>query len=111
VLIPLQSRLAQLAGLNGAPTESALGIRPEDVHVVLDLASSGDDDLLLPATVSLVEPVGSDLFVSAATGNLAWTARAEPRLPVAPGQRIGLALDLRRAHLFGADGRNLSLAH
>ena len=111
VVIPLQPRLAQLASLNGATAESALGIRPEDVRVVLDPASSENDDVLLPATVSLVEPVGSDLFVSAATGNLAWTARAEPRLPVAPGQQIGLALDLRRAHLFGADGRNLSLAH
>jgi multiple sugar transport system ATP-binding protein len=111
VVIPLQPRLAQLARLNGAAAESALGIRPEDVRVVLDPVSSSDDDVLLPATVSLVEPVGSDLFVSATTGDLAWTARAEARLPVTPGQRIELALDLRRAHLFGADGRNLSLAH
>ena len=81
------------------------------MHVVLDPAATSTDDVLLPATVSLVEPVGSDLFVSATTGDLAWTARAEPRLPVSPGQRVGLTLDLRRAHLFGADGRNLSLAH
>jgi multiple sugar transport system ATP-binding protein len=115
VVIPLQPRLAQLANLNGATAESALGIRPEDVRVVLDPASSDDDlheqDVLLPATVALVEPVGSDLFVSATTGDLAWTARAEARLPIQPGQRIRLALDLQRAHLFGADGRNLSIAH
>ena len=115
VVIPLQPRLAQLANLNGATAESALGIRPEDVRVVLDPASSDGDrreaDVLLAATVSLVEPVGSDLFVSATTGELAWTARAEARLPILAGQRIGLALDLHRAHLFGADGRNLSLAH
>ena len=115
VVISLQPRLAQLANLNGAMAESALGIRPEDVRVVLDAPSSADDlveeNVLLPATVSLVEPVGSDLFVSATTGDLAWTARAEARLPILAGQRIGLALDLQRAHLFGADGRNLSLAH
>ena len=111
VAIPLQPRLAQLANFNGATSESALGIRPEDVRVVLNPAASSEDDVLLPATVSLVEPVGSDLFVSATTGDIAWTARAEPRLPVTPGQRIELALDLRRAHLFGADGRSLSLAH
>jgi len=115
VVIPLQRRLAQLANLNGADTESALGIRPEDVRVVLDPAPSSDDLLeevvLLPATVSLIEPVGSDLFVSATTGDLAWTARAEARLPIKSGQRIGLALDLHRAHLFGADGRNLLLDH
>jgi multiple sugar transport system ATP-binding protein len=113
VVIPLQPRLVQLASLNGTTAESALGIRPEDVRVVLDPASSValEEDVLLPATVSLVEPVGSDLFVSATTGDLVWTARAEARLPIQPGQRIGLALDLHRAHLFGADGRNLSLAH
>src|SRR5829696_8049536 len=111
VLIPLQPRLVQLASRNGATAESALGIRPEDVRVVLDSSATSNEEVLLPATVSLVEPVGSDLFVSAMTGDLAWTARAEPRLPVTPGQRIGLTLDLRRAHLFGADGRNLSLAH
>jgi multiple sugar transport system ATP-binding protein len=114
VIIPLQPRLAQLAHLNGASRESALGIRPEDVRVVLDPASSDGElelteDVLLPATVSLVEPVGSDLFVSATTGDLAWTARAEARLPISAGQRIRLALDLQRAHLFGADGQNLSL--
>ena len=95
------------------PRRRALGIRPEDVRVVLDPASSGDhrveEDVVLPATVSLVEPVGSDLFVSAATGDLTWTARAEARLPIVAGQRIGLTLDLQRAHIFGADGRNLSL--
>ena len=56
----------------------------------------------------MVEPIGSDLFVSATTGDLAWTARAEARLPVTPGQPIALGLNLERAHLFGSDGRNLA---
>ena len=43
-------------------------------------------------------------------GDLTWTARAEPRLPVTPGQQITLGLDLERAHLFGSDGRNLAVA-
>src|SRR6187455_2368864 len=65
VAIPLQPRLAQVASRNGASTESALGVRPEDVRVVLDPTATSDEEVLLPATVSLVEPVGSDLFVSA----------------------------------------------
>ncbi len=110
VSIPLSARLAHLARGTGssAGAEAALGIRPEDLHVHLDPATQ-TDGVVLPATVSLVEPVGSDLFVSATTGELAWTARAEARLPVAPGQQVALALDLRRAHLFGSDGRNLAL--
>ena len=111
VTIPLSPRLAQLARSNGVVPETALGIRPEDIRVELDPMTRQGEDAHLPAVVSLVEPVGSDLYVSATTGDLAWTARAEARLPVVPGQTVGLALDLRRAHLFGADGRNLSLVH
>jgi multiple sugar transport system ATP-binding protein len=111
VTIPLSPRLIQLARSNGVAPETALGIRPEDIRVELDPMVRHKKDAHLPAVVSLVEPVGSDLYVSAMTGDIAWTARAEARLPVVPGQTVGLALDLRRAHLFGADGRNLSLVH
>jgi ABC-type sugar transport system ATPase subunit len=108
--IPLPPRLAELARARAAATEAALGVRPENIHVLLDAPSEDGATDALPATVSLVEPVGSDLFVTATTGDLSWTARAEPRLPVAPGQQIGLRLDLQRAHLFGESGRNLALA-
>jgi multiple sugar transport system ATP-binding protein len=109
IAVPLPARLAQMARHNGASEESALGIRPEDVGVALHPSALERDGVVLPATVSLVEPVGSDLYVSATTGDLAWTARTEARLPVVPGQEIGLELGLGRAHLFGADGRNLAL--
>ncbi|MCC7022690.1 MAG: ABC transporter ATP-binding protein [Thermomicrobiales bacterium] len=106
--ILLPPRLAELA--RAATTEAALGVRPENIHVLLDPAATDGASNALPATVSLVEPVGSDLYVTATTGDLSWTARAEPRLPVTPGQTIGLRLDLQRAHLFGESGRNLALA-
>ena len=109
VSIPLSPRLSRLASARGVHGEAAFGIRPEDIRVVLDPGAEVGGNGVLPATVSLVEPVGSDLFVSANSGELTWTARAEARLPVRPGQTIGLALDLQRAHLFGGDGRNLSL--
>jgi multiple sugar transport system ATP-binding protein len=110
VAIPLPPRLAQLARLNGVSEEAALGVRPEDLRVALAAAEPAAGDVMLPATVSLVEPVGSDLFLTASTGDLGWTARAEARLPVVPGQKVYLGLDLHRAHLFGADGRNLAAA-
>lgn len=106
--IPLSPRLANLAKAHGTTSEAAFGIRPEDVRVRLNGGGGASENGTLQATVSLVEPVGSDLFVSATTGELSWTARAEARLPVVPGQTIGLTLDLHRAHLFGADGQNLA---
>jgi multiple sugar transport system ATP-binding protein len=106
--LPLPARLGQQVRRDGVGEEAALGIRPEDIRVSLDADATTSSGAVLPATVALVEPVGSDLFITATAGDLSWTARAEARLPVAPGQRIGLDLDLARAHLFGSDGRNLS---
>ncbi|MGH2615292.1 MAG: ABC transporter ATP-binding protein, partial [Thermomicrobiales bacterium] len=108
VALPLPPHLAQLAERNGVNEDAALGIRPEDLRVALDDKESNAHELMLPATVSLVEPVGSDLFLTAATGDLNWTARTEARLPVHSGQNVHLTLDMRRALLFGADGRNLA---
>lgn len=108
VTIPLPPRLASLANRQNAAGEVAFGIRPEDIHVLT--GEHGSVGTILPAQVALMEPVGSDLFVNATTDDLTWTARAEARLPIMPGQTIGLQLDLERAHLFGADGQNLALS-
>jgi len=101
--IPLSPRLAAAAGRHPG-SEAAFGIRPEDVRIGLD-GEAG-----FPATVSLVEPVGSDLYVNATTGASSWIARAPARLPVRPGQRVTLSFDLEHAHLFGEDGANLDAA-
>jgi ABC-type sugar transport system ATPase subunit len=110
VAIALPDRLTHQSRANGASDKAAFGIRPEDIRVDLNADATSNAAAVLPATIALVEPVGSDLFITANTGDLSWTARAEARLPVASGQRIGLHLNLDRAHLFGSDGRNLSSA-
>ena len=106
--IPLPPEKA--ANLDAAADgEVALGIRPEDIAVQLDHENGASGRATIPATVSLVEPVGSDLYVNAASDELTtWMARTDPRLPVTRGQPVRLAINLANAHLFGADGRNLS---
>jgi multiple sugar transport system ATP-binding protein len=108
--IPLPERLARLARERAGGGEVALGVRPEDVAVLLDGAGVPAGRVGMAATAALVEPVGSDLFVNANAGGVGWIARAAPRLPVTPGQPVTLALDLGQAHLFGPDGRNLAPA-
>jgi len=110
VAIPLSDRLASLAGGNGAHDEIALGVRPEDIGVRIGESEKHPADehtVHIPATVSLVEPVGSDLYVRAVSGSIDWMARTEARLPVEPGQQVTLELNLRHAYLFGSDGRTL----
>jgi multiple sugar transport system ATP-binding protein len=106
VRIRLPGRLAAQARGATSAAEVALGVRPEDVAIAANGAAT--DGVTLAATVALVEPVGSDLYVNAATGETNWMARTDPRLPVERGQRVNLVLDLAHAKLFGADGRNLS---
>ncbi|MFT4038022.1 MAG: sn-glycerol-3-phosphate ABC transporter ATP-binding protein UgpC [Thermomicrobiales bacterium] len=106
--LPVSSLLA--AGVaHDAGAEVALGIRPENIRVLHTAEEARPGAAILPATVSLVEPVGSDLFVSAETAGLLFTARAAPHLAVARGQTILLEFDMARAHLFDADGRNVAL--
>lgn len=109
--IPLKGKLAAVASSRSDGGEVALGVRPEDIGVLLgdqNGRSMGGAIVELPATVSLVEPVGSDLYVRALTANLDWMARTEARLPVEPGQPVTLTIDMHNAHLFGEDGRNLA---
>jgi multiple sugar transport system ATP-binding protein len=107
VSIPLSGKLANRAvGATGG--EVALGVRPEDIAVQVNGLEPAAGSVRLPATVALVEPVGSDLYVNATTGETSWMARTDPRLGVAPGQQVGLVLNLAHAKLFGADGRNLA---
>ncbi len=99
--VPLPPRLAEAARGAG---DAAFGIRPE--NIALHLADPGGG--AFPAKVSLVEPVGSDLYVNASTGSSSWTARAAARTPVTPGQQVWLVFDLEHAHLFGGDGAALT---
>ena len=111
ISIPLVGRLAEVARQTVRDTEVALGVRPEDISVRLSPNGSlTADTIALPATISLVEPVGSDVYVNAATGELSWMARGAARLPVESGQTIDLELNLRHAHLFDAEGRNLEMS-
>jgi multiple sugar transport system ATP-binding protein len=100
--IPLPARLAA----NIKSGEMAFGIRPEDISV--EPAASGET-AAIDAVVSLVEPVGSDLYVNATAGATNWMARTDPRAPIVSGQPITLSLNLANAKLFGPDGQNLNL--
>ena len=91
--------------LAGAPALAAgqaatFGVRPEH----LKLAAAG-----LPATVSVVEPTGSETHVVAHHGDdeIVWVLRE--RVSLRPGQDIFLAVDPTHAHLFDAgSGRRVN---
>lgn len=107
--LPLWGALpAALAGHVGRPV--LLGLRAEDVAE----AGPGSDPraVTLPATVAVVEVTGPDARVAVqidaaldpgtgapARDTLFW-ARFDARTPVRPGDRVAVAVDAARAHVF-----------
>ncbi|RJT41285.1 sn-glycerol-3-phosphate ABC transporter ATP-binding protein UgpC [Mesorhizobium waimense] len=67
------------------------GIRPEHI----DIAPDG-----LPATVSVLEPTGSETQIFARFGEDAIDAIVKDRLTVRPGEEVRLKIDPRRVHIF-----------
>jgi multiple sugar transport system ATP-binding protein len=83
-----------------------IGVRPEDLRLVLD----GEG---IPATVELVEELGSDAFVHATVrdgdGAQLLEARVDPKNPPAKGTEVWLAPDPDKVHWFdSATGLRIS---
>ncbi len=95
----------QMPRAAGADRDVSLGVRPEDLRLVAE----GDG---IPATVELVEELGSDAFVHASVrgsgGAQLLVARVDPRQPPAKGQEVSLAPTTDNLHWFDANGARLS---
>ncbi len=74
-----------------------LGFRPE---AVTDKVVEGSP--VFDMKVDVVERLGSDQFLYGQVGADQLTARVDPRLNVAPGDRVRLGLDTRSLHFFDA---------
>ncbi len=85
------------SGLAGRDT--VLGVRSEHVMVV-----DADAPGAIPATVSLIEPLGdATLLFFDHGGPRRLVAKVDPDLPVAAGDAIHVALDTGNIHLFDAE--------
>ncbi len=75
----------------------AIGIRAEDLEVVSD---TDNDTNILRCEVMLLEPIGSDTFMEAVCGNIAFTVRVGPDKRFKLGERVNLKLPYAKLHLF-----------
>jgi multiple sugar transport system ATP-binding protein len=72
-----------------------LGFRPDALTECIN-----DQHPSLDARVEVAEILGADQFVHASVGADAVIARVDPRMRVAPGDRLRLGIDLQRLHFF-----------
>ena len=77
-----------------------LGIRPEHIH---EPVAAGKELAELSATVDVVEPMGSEVFLSLSAAETAFMARFDPVHIPSVGQQVQLAVDVDRAHFFDKD--------
>ncbi len=86
-----------------------LGIRPEH----LDRLSTGESEAYgeLPATVEVVEDMGSEQYVYANVGGKSFVARLDASIPVRMGDQVRLAYPKKEVQIFDADSeRNVLLS-
>jgi multiple sugar transport system ATP-binding protein len=89
---------AALGLRDGAWPSVVLGVRAEDVVVHPNGTASGI--ATFPATVGLMEPIGSDTFVELDLGAETIVARVSPDLPLTLGQSVAAELRPSGIHLF-----------
>jgi multiple sugar transport system ATP-binding protein len=78
-----------------------VGVRPEHLKVV----SPGDTAASFNGTISIVEQLGNStiLYVDTAAGQL--IVEGDGALEAKSGETVGLSMDTKHTHLFGADNR------
>jgi multiple sugar transport system ATP-binding protein len=96
----VQVRLpSELAGrVNGSASACKFGVRPENLRLVPE----GPDDIVMPAEVSLLEPLGAETLVTLKIGATEMVARCSAGFRERPGSRLNVHLNPRHVHLFDA---------
>ena len=91
-------------GVLGGEPGTVVGVRPEDLH--LDPSSTGDVPAgRIEAEVGVVESLGSETVLLVRCRDATRLAvRTVPRSPYRPGDRVVLAVDESRRHVFHEGG-------
>jgi multiple sugar transport system ATP-binding protein len=84
----------------GAGRRITVGVRPENV-VAAPMEPRGPA-APLSGVVELVEPLGHQLVLHVAAGDTRFVTAVEPHTAIAPGDTIGLRLEIDRLHFFDA---------
>ncbi|ELZ96383.1 TOBE domain-containing protein [Haloferax sulfurifontis] len=98
---------------DGSLDSLTLGVRPEDLS---DLSVLDEDEYTenstLDAQVKVVEPMGSDKFLTVTSktdDDTEFSARVAPESSVEPGESISLSATLDKIHLFDDEtGQNIT---
>ena len=103
---PIPASVPGLGAMNVADGPASIGIRPEE----LLLAPAGTDDAF-QAVIELVEPVGADIFLSAAVAGVVLTIRVDAETKVAEGESVHVRIAPGATRLFDPAGNRVMPEH
>jgi len=76
------------------------GIRPEDVHDEHYVPRGVEESARLSANVTVVEPLGSEVYAYVENGGKELVSRLDPRTGARVGQNVDLIIDMGKMHIF-----------
>ena len=80
-----------------------MGVRPEDIYDKLFVKMMHNDYASFSATVEIVEPLGSEIYLHFTTGKNIMVAKVDSNNKAKTNQVIELLFDLRKVHLFESE--------
>jgi len=94
---PIKARLK-----DGAGKRVILGIRPEDIYFP-GFISPGVTAVDVESTIDVTELMGNEIFLYLVSGNQPYIARVDPRVRARVGDKVKMAFNADKIHLFDAD--------
>jgi multiple sugar transport system ATP-binding protein len=82
---------------NGHIGAATVGIRPEDIHVA---GPADPPEYCFDAEIEVLEQLGSEILLDTRVGNSAFVASVDPGLHIKVHERLKLAFNPARLHLF-----------
>ncbi|MBQ2265849.1 MAG: TOBE domain-containing protein, partial [Clostridia bacterium] len=82
--------------------EVIMGIRPENVHNEADLIAANKDGIV-EAAVEVTELMGAETYLYMNSEEQKITARVAPTNTAKPGDKIEIAFETEKIHLFDKD--------
>jgi len=79
------------------------GIRPEDIHDPSGFAAEGPNRQEITATVEVIEPMGSDIYLYLTTGKSAFIANVNPEAKAEINEQKRLIVNMEKAHFFDSE--------
>jgi multiple sugar transport system ATP-binding protein len=80
--------------------KAMLGVRPENIHVA---GTADASDHCFDAEVEVVEQLGSEILLDTRVGSALVTASIDPSVRVRPRDKLRLAVNPERLHLFDSE--------